>query len=108
MHHKHLNDRMSVLLHPEHITKGRGKAIFKKTSLRVVDYDIKENKTLLHITIDAGARHQIRAHLGALGYPVLGETLYTKNKDHHHIPLHLWSMGCEIKKLSVEDTEINL
>ncbi len=96
MHHVHLQDRMTVLTDPAHITKGRGKPLFKKTSLRVLHYDIPENKSLIHITIRAGARHQIRAHMAALGYPILGDTLYAKQKDHHHVPLHLRSIGCEL------------
>lgn len=32
--------------------------------------------TLLEVTITQGARHQIRAHLAALGHPILGDTLY--------------------------------
>lgn len=96
MHHVHLDDRMSVLLCPDHITKWRGKAIFKKTTLRVIDYDVAENKTLLHVTISSWARHQIRAHLGALWYPILWDELYTKKKDYHHVPLHLRSVWCEL------------
>jgi 23S rRNA-/tRNA-specific pseudouridylate synthase len=98
MHHAHLDDRMTVLLKPENRSKWRWEPIFKKTSVRVIDYDIPQNKTLVHITIDAGARHQIRAHLWALWYPIIWEELYTKRKDHKHMPLHLWSVGCELKK----------
>lgn len=32
--------------------------------------------TLLEVTISAGRRHQIRAHLGAAGFPILGDELY--------------------------------
>lgn len=71
MHHAHLDDRMVVLHTPEEFTKGRGNALFKKTTIRPLHYNIQDNRTMLHITIDAGARHQIRAHLAALGYPIL-------------------------------------
>ena len=32
--------------------------------------------TLIEVTIDAGVRHQVRAHLAALGHPVRGDILY--------------------------------
>jgi 23S rRNA-/tRNA-specific pseudouridylate synthase len=97
MHHQHLHDRMVVLRTPEEFTKGRGQPMFKKTTIHPFHYNIEDNRTMIHITIESGARHQIRAHLSALGYPILGEQLYTKKKDYHHMPLHLWSIGCEIK-----------
>lgn len=50
-----------------------------KTGLHVTAWKILERKgdhTLLRISIRQGARHQIRAHLAALGHPVVGDLLY--------------------------------
>ena len=41
-----------------------------------------QKASLLKVTIKTGCRHQIRVHLAALGYPILGDTLYgQKNSD---------------------------
>lgn len=46
--------------------------------------------TLARIVILRGARHQIRAHLAAAGYPLLGETLYAPSvAGETSIPLYL-------------------
>lgn len=66
--------------------------------------------TLVKVTLTKGVRHQIRVHLAALGYPLVGDELYGKRqfeklrKSIHmpnntampNIPLHLRSMGCEV------------
>ncbi len=44
--------------------------------------------TLLKITIKTGRRHQIRAHMAALGHPVLGDQLYGRQMKP---PLHLYA-----------------
>jgi 23S rRNA pseudouridine1911/1915/1917 synthase len=38
---------------------------------------------LLHIQISTGVRHQIRAHMAYLGYPLVGDRLY-QNKQQRH------------------------
>jgi 23S rRNA pseudouridine1911/1915/1917 synthase len=44
--------------------------------------------TLLHITIHTGVRHQIRAHLAALGHPIVGDAVYGKPMGDTRLCLH--------------------
>ncbi len=47
--------------------------------------------TLVQIIIETGVRHQIRAHLSALGYPIWGDRLYGSHvqKDALHLHAHV-------------------
>jgi len=49
-------------------------------------YKVKKylnNYTLLDVTPTTGRTHQIRVHLSAIGYPVVGDSVYTKRCRHH-------------------------
>jgi 23S rRNA pseudouridine1911/1915/1917 synthase len=52
------------------VTSGRQ----AKTSYRVKEYI--DNYTLLEVKIETGRTHQIRVHLSAIGYPVIGDSVY--------------------------------
>ncbi|MDR0860025.1 MAG: hypothetical protein LBO09_03420 [Candidatus Peribacteria bacterium] len=53
------------------------------------------NTSILLIKIQKGFRHQIRAHLSAIGYPICGDTLYSKSDHKEYSILQLFSVGIE-------------
>jgi 23S rRNA pseudouridine1911/1915/1917 synthase len=58
------------------VTRGRE----ARTGYRVVQY--LGNYSLLEITPETGRTHQIRVHLAAIGYPVVGDTTYGVKSPH--------------------------
>lgn len=40
-----------------------------------------KNYTLLEIKIDTGRTHQIRVHMSEIGYPVVGDMVYSNGKN---------------------------
>lgn len=50
------------------------------------------HSTLVRIQIHTGVRHQIRAHLASLGYPVMGDTLYGAPGGAQRLKLHAESI----------------
>ncbi|MFC2039341.1 RluA family pseudouridine synthase [Chloroflexota bacterium] len=51
-----------------------------RTQYRVIRY--LDDFTLLEVTLETGRTHQIRVHLEAIGYPVVGDSIYGVKSDH--------------------------
>lgn len=44
--------------------------------VRLLNFDEKNNQSLLEVVIETGRKHQIRKHLSGIGLPVVGDRLY--------------------------------
>lgn len=52
-----------------------------------------DDKALLELTPKTGRTHQLRVHCSAIGHPVVGDTIYGKEKYGSSPPLHLHALS---------------
>ena len=52
----------------------------QEATLSVIKVSVNQNKTLVLVNLKTGLRHQIRAQLSFLGFPILGDELYGGRK----------------------------
>ncbi|MDD4606981.1 MAG: RNA pseudouridine synthase [Patescibacteria group bacterium] len=82
----------------------------------LTEYQVEQrfkNYTLLKVRIKTGRTHQIRLHLKELGYPIVGDSIYTfkkfKNKtDLNRIFLHSYHLGLNDLKNEWQEFKIDL
>ena len=51
------------------------------THFKVLERYLNDNCTLLEINIETGRTHQIRVHLSHIGYPIIGDEVYSNGKN---------------------------
>ena len=51
------------------------------THIKVIERFYSYNVTLLEIKIETGRTHQIRVHLSKIGYPIVGDEVYSNGKN---------------------------
>lgn len=70
-------------------TKDRKKmAVNKNGKNAVTHFKVLErfrNYTLLEVKIETGRTHQIRVHLSEIGYPIVGDAVYSNGKNEWNI-----------------------
>ncbi len=64
-----------------------------------IAYDSESDHSLLWVDIETGRKHQIRRHLSAAGFPVVGDRLYGREGDEENLQLS----AVELKFISPED-----
>ena len=66
------------------------------TYIKVLERFKESNYTLVEATLETGRTHQIRVHMSYIGYPLLGDEVYSKGKnefDVHGQMLHAKVLG---------------
>ncbi|MYL38274.1 RluA family pseudouridine synthase [Halobacillus litoralis] len=76
---------------PDHTVKRmvREDGRYAETHYTVLSYDALQDCSLVMLQLETGRTHQIRVHLSAVGYPLIGDTLYGgKGNNHYKQALH--------------------
>jgi len=93
-HHKFSDDRMVAFSDKEQNSKINHKRLnYVDTEVQKLYYNEISNVTTLLVKISKWIRHQIRAHLSSIWYPIIWEKIYIKNKSEEK--LHLFSIWME-------------
>ena len=97
MHHRYNDDRMVVVCSDWDSAKWKWNIHNVKTEICEIEYDEKENLSVIMIKIHKWIRHQIRAHLSSIWYPICGDRIYCKSKNQNFLKLQLFSVWINIK-----------
>ena len=92
MHHKFNDDRMVVIRWEKDKVKWKWNIHNVQTEICEMEYNEKENRSTIVVKIHKWIRHQIRAHLSSIWYPICGDSLYCKSKNQNFDKLQLFSV----------------
>ena len=101
MHHRYNDDRMVVIRTEENKIKWKWNVHEVQTEICEVEYNEKDNLSTVVVKIHKWIRHQIRAHLSSIGYPICGDNLYCKSKNQNFDKLQLFSVGMRVDDLLI-------
>ena len=97
MHHRYNDDRMVVIHSEEDKNKWKWNMHNVETEICEYEYDEKWNRSVVLIKIHKWIRHQIRAHLSTIWYPICWDKIYCKSKNQDFDKLQLFSVWMSIK-----------
>ena len=101
MHHRYNDDRMVVICWDEDRLKWNWNIHEVETEICEVEYNEKDNLSIIIVKIHKWIRHQIRAHLAAIWYPICGDKIYCKSKNQAFYKLQLFSTWICVNDWSV-------
>lgn len=93
MHHRYNDDRMVVIHLDWDSSKWKWNLHEVETEITEIEYNEKENLSTVIVKIHKWIRHQIRAHLSSIWYPICGDKIYCKSKNQKFGKLQLFSVG---------------
>ena len=93
MHHRYNDDRMVVISSEDDKKKWKWKLHELQTEICEIEYNEKDNFSTIVVKIHKWIRHQIRAHLSNIWFPICGDDLYCKSKSQTFDKLQLFSVG---------------
>ena len=99
MHHRFNDDRMVVIRWEEDKAKWKWNIHEVETEICEVEYNEKDNLSIVMVKIHKWIRHQIRVHLSSIGYPICGDNIYCKSKNQNFDKLQLFSVWMLCLKL---------
>lgn len=80
-----------------------------ESSYKLLDYNPKEDLSLIEVELKQGHKHQLRVQLSHVDLPILGDPLYSSNKSHRmFLHCHQYEFEFEGIKYNIKDFNFEL